>query len=93
LWFGRKSELRPTTQADYEWRLRKHLLPFLADFRVSALTIALIDGYRSEKVIERERIKAAAAVGRPTRDKRGQRPVALRELREILPICVRSRRV
>lgn len=53
-----------TTQADYEWRLRKHLLPFFADFRVSALTIALVDEYRSDKVIERERIKAAAAVGR-----------------------------
>jgi len=30
-WFARKSELRPTTQADYEWRLRKHLLPFFAE--------------------------------------------------------------
>jgi integrase len=52
-------------------------LPFFAEFRVSALTIALVDEYRSEKVIERERIKAAAAVGRPIRDKRGQRRVAL----------------
>jgi Phage integrase, N-terminal SAM-like domain len=32
-WFARKSELRPTTQADYEWRLRKHLLPFFADLQ------------------------------------------------------------
>jgi integrase len=76
-WMGRKSELRPTTQADYEWRLKKHLLPFFADIQVSALTIALVDEYRSEKVIERERIKAAAAVGRPIRDKRGQRRVVL----------------
>jgi integrase len=76
-WFARKSELRPTTQADYEWRLRKHLLPFFYEFRVSAITIALVDEYRSEKVIERERIKAAADAGRPIRDKRGQRRVAL----------------
>ncbi len=76
-WCARKSELRPTTQADYEWRLRKHLLPFFADTKVSVITIALVDEYRSEKVIERERIKAAAAVGRPIRDKRGQRRVAL----------------
>jgi integrase len=76
-WFARKSELRPTTQADYEWRLRKHLLPFFHQFRVSAITIALVDEYRSEKVIERERISAAAAVGQPIRDKRGQRRVAL----------------
>ena len=52
-------------------------LPFFADFEVSAITIALVDEYRSEKVIERERIRAAAAVGRPIRDKRGQRRVAL----------------
>ena len=76
-WFARKSELRLTTQADYEWRLRKHLLPFFADFPVSAITIALVDEYRSEKVIERERISAAAAAGRPIRDRRGQRRVAL----------------
>ncbi len=76
-WMARKSELRPTTQADYEWRLKKHLLPFFADIQVSAFTIALVDEYRSEKVIERERIKAAAAGGRPIRDKRGQRRAAL----------------
>ena len=76
-WFARKSKLRPTTQADYEWRLRKHLLPFFADINVSAITIALVDEYRSEKVIERERIRAAADAGRPIRDKRGQRRVAL----------------
>ena len=76
-WFARKSELRPTRQADYEWRLGKHLLPFFADFRVSAITIALVNEYPSEKVIERERIRAAAAAGRPIRDKRGQCRVPL----------------
>ena len=58
-------------------RLRKHLLPFFADFQFSAVTIALVDEYRSEKVIERERISAAAAAGRPIRDRSGQRRVAL----------------
>ncbi|MGH2873109.1 MAG: tyrosine-type recombinase/integrase [Solirubrobacteraceae bacterium] len=76
-WMVRKLEMRPTTRADYEWRLKKHLLPFFADFDVSAITIALVDEYRSTKVVERERIKAAAAAGRPLRDRRGQRRVAL----------------
>ena len=31
-WAARKGELRPNTQLDYEWRLRKRLLPFFADF-------------------------------------------------------------
>ena len=86
-WFVCKSELRPTTQADYEWRLRKHLLPFFADFKVSAIAIALVDAYRSEKVIERERIKAAAAVRRAIRDKRGQRRVALSNESINRPLC------
>src|ERR1019366_801957 len=60
-----------------EWRLRKHLLPFFADFRVSDITVALVDEYRNEKVVERERIRALAAAGMPLRDKRGQRRVAL----------------
>jgi integrase len=76
-WAARKAELRPTTQADYEWRLKKHLLPFFAPVPVSSITIALVDDYRSEKVIERERIKAAAAAGRPIRDRGGRRRVAL----------------
>ena len=76
-WFARKSELQLTTQADYEWRLRKHLLPCFHAFQLSAITIALVDEYRSEQVIERERSKAAADAGRPIRDKRGQRRVAL----------------
>jgi hypothetical protein len=54
-WAARKAEVRPTTQADYEWRLRRHLLPFFADFRVSDITVALVDEYRDEKVVERER--------------------------------------
>ncbi len=76
-WAARKGELRPNTQLDYEWRLCKHLLPFFADFAVGEIDVALVDRYREEKVIERERIKAAAAAGHRLRDKRGQRRVAM----------------
>jgi integrase len=76
-WAARKAELRPTTQADYEWRLSKHLLPFFADFRVSDITVALVDEYRNEKVVERERIRTLAEAGMPVRGKRGQPRVAL----------------
>lgn len=57
--------------------MKKHLLPFFHAIWVSGTPIALVDEYRSEKVTERERITAAAEVGRPIRDKRGQRRVAL----------------
>lgn len=71
-WAARRYELRSNTRLDYEWRLRKHLLPFFADCDVSEIDIALVDCYREEKVIERERIKAAAAAGQPLRDRRGR---------------------
>ena len=64
-WAARKGELRPRTRENYEWRLRKHLLPFFADYPVSELDVALVERYREEKVLERERIIAAAAA-RPT---------------------------
>jgi len=76
-WLARKGELRPRTQENYEWRLRKHLLPFFADYPVGEIDIALVERYREEKIIERERIMRAAAAGEPLRDKRGQRRVPL----------------
>jgi len=44
---------------------------------VSDITVALVDEYRNEKVVERERIRALAEAGMPVRDRRGQRRVAL----------------
>ncbi len=76
-WPARKAELRPNTQLDYEWRLSKHLLPFFADMSISEIDVDAVDRYREEKVIERERVRAAAAAGKPLTDKRGQRRVPL----------------
>ncbi|MGI8559043.1 MAG: tyrosine-type recombinase/integrase [Solirubrobacteraceae bacterium] len=71
-WAARMGELRPKTQADYEWQLGKHLLPFFADRRLSEIDVALVDRYREDKLTERERVRAAASAGEPLRDKRGQ---------------------
>ena len=76
-WAARKGELRPRTRENYEWRLRKHLLPFFADYAVSEIDVALVEHYREQKVIERERVAQAIANGDPLRDKRGQRRVPL----------------
>src|SRR5947209_20204610 len=73
-WAARKAEgLRPKTQQDYEWQVRKHLLPFFAEYPVTDIDRSLVERYREEKLIEREHVKAAAAAGHPVRDKRGQR--------------------
>jgi len=37
-WAARSAEgLRPKTRQDYEWQLRKHLLPFFAEYRVAGI--------------------------------------------------------
>jgi hypothetical protein len=45
-WAARKSELRPRTRENYEWRLTKHLLPFFADYEISEIDVALVERYR-----------------------------------------------
>ena len=76
-WAARKDELSPNTQLDYDWRLRKHLLPFFADLAISEIDVDAVDRYREEKVMERERVRIAAITGSPLRDRRGQRRVPL----------------
>jgi hypothetical protein len=76
-WAARKAELRHNTQLDYEWRLKRHLLPFFAELRVAEINIDVVDRYREQKLIERETVRRAAASGNPLLDKRGQRRVAL----------------
>jgi integrase len=76
-WAARKGELRPNTQLDYQWRLKKHLLPFFANYLVSEIDVALVDRYREQKVIERDAVRVAAATGERPRGKRNQPLVPL----------------
>jgi hypothetical protein len=70
---GRRGELRQATIDDYSWRLSSHLLPLLADRRVSTFDVEVIDSYRIAKVRERERIIAAAEQSDPIRVAQGRR--------------------
>ena len=49
---ARKPELRPRTVADYEWALSYHLLPFFRDHRLTAITVAEVDRFKSAKLRE-----------------------------------------
>lgn len=50
-WFGaHRGEWRETTQEDYQWQLSNHLLPFFRNHRLSQITIAEVDRYRTQKV-------------------------------------------
>ncbi len=76
-WIARRAELSPNTQLDYEWRLKKHLLPFFADIAISDIDVDAVDRYREAKVAERERVRIAAAKGKPLTRKDGQKRVPL----------------
>ena len=55
-WFeSRRHEVSPRSVEDYRWALTRHLLPFFKDHRLSQITIAEVDRYRTGKVRERER--------------------------------------
>ena len=50
-WAARRADpLRPKTREDYEWQLRKHLLPFFARHAVAHIDVALVERYREEKL-------------------------------------------
>jgi integrase len=55
-WFENASpEWRAKTRDHYRWALEKHLLPFFAEDRISAITVKEVDRYRASKVRERKR--------------------------------------
>jgi integrase len=76
-WLARKGELRPRTCENYEWRLTKHLMPFFADYAISEIDVSLVERYREDEVIERERVAQAIAAGKPLLGKRKQPRVPL----------------
>jgi integrase len=54
-WFeARRHEVSARSVESYRWALSRHLLPFFKDHRLSQITIAEVDRYRTGKVRERE---------------------------------------
>ena len=50
-WFeANEQSWRPKTRKDYQWKLSDHLLPFFKAHRLSQITIAEVDRYRTAKV-------------------------------------------
>lgn len=70
---GRRGKgLSAKGSTDLEWRLRKHLLPAFAKFRLSEITVEEIDKYRRRQVAQAERRRAALLAGDPLRDEHGR---------------------
>ena len=57
---------RAKTRVDYQWQLTHHLLPFFAEHRLSQITIAEVDRYRTTRCVE-----GTLSARRSTRRSRG----------------------
>jgi integrase len=68
----RRSASRPRTVESAEYLLRKHLLPYLREYRVSEIDYAVLAGYVDHKLMRNEEIEAARAGGVVLRDRHGR---------------------
>ncbi|MDQ6807511.1 MAG: tyrosine-type recombinase/integrase [Actinomycetota bacterium] len=57
-WLRNERQLAESTQADYKWRLEKHLLPFFADRPLDRITFDLVEQYIAAKLGENEPLSA-----------------------------------
>ncbi len=62
---AKRHELRPSTEVDYRWQLSNHLLPHFADYRLSQITVAEVDRYKTAKLRESEEIAERLKTGTP----------------------------
>ena len=65
------------TEADYRWRLSRHLLPFFAAHRLDAIDRELCLAFKAHKLREAAELRAAIAAGAELRDRHGRRIVPL----------------
>ncbi len=64
-WTLRTGQLARKTQADYRWRLTVHLIPWFGKMRLDAITFEEVERYIAAELAEGERIREAAATGKP----------------------------
>ena len=79
-WFNAASpSWRDRTREHYSWALEKHLLPFFAEHRISAITVKDVDRYRSSKMHDCKGGRRSAGTGRAANPSRrnGSRPQSL----------------
>ena len=61
------------TEADYRWRLTRHLLPFFAEYRLDAIYREPCAAFKAHKLTEAAELRAALAADADLRDRRGRR--------------------
>jgi integrase-like protein len=53
-WLLNKGQLAESTQADYQWRLECHLIPYFGELTLDAITFDSVEGYIAAKLAEDE---------------------------------------
>jgi len=79
----------PNTQADYLWRLRRHLLPFFGATPLDEIDRELCLRFKAAKLQEAAELRTALAAGADIRDRRGRRerplgPASIKKLIDTL---------
>jgi integrase len=72
----RAAEIEKKTYDQYEYLLRRQLLPFFHRYRLTKITYRLVDEFKKRKIDEMRRIQAAASAGVTLRHADG-RPMGL----------------
>ena len=74
------------TEADYRWRLCRHILPFFAQYRLDEIDRELCLAFKAHKLQESAEIRAAIAAGADLRNKHNQRvePLGPASIRKIV---------
>jgi integrase len=73
------------TVEDYTWALSNHLLPFFAEHRLSQITVAEVDRYRSSKLREREQLTVKRPLSNDSINK------TIKRLAQVLDVAVEYR--
>jgi integrase len=90
-WFERRRhEVDERTVDHWRWALSNHVLPWFASFRVSDVTTAIVDRYKTAKLAEREELLAQLArwqaADPATRGDRPPRPLGNESINKTLKV-------
>ena len=74
------------TEADYRWRLSRHLLPYFAAHPLDQIDAELCLAFKSHKLQEASEIRDALAAGADLRDRHGRRlrPLSVSSIRKLI---------
>jgi hypothetical protein len=72
-----KKPLSASTATDYRWRLRCHLLPFFAKYRLDQIDRDLCLAFKAQKLREAKELRDALGAGADMRHRLGRRAVPL----------------